>query len=226
MKTSKIIFVSLLTTITVLILTGFIVVRIAGRHGSILLVKKHAIQSFNAVYLNNCRATIVYDDSLFIGVSYRKDSAGLVLDYKISNDTLRITDNGYTRTSGLPFTIHANDSLNTIVAANADLTLVNYGSEKLSLNVDKSSVLFDTDSSTIGFSFRNLDITARNHSYIRSNEIKADKLQLFIQSSEANIQIVTKSVSGILSDESTVYMSQSNEISLKKDDSSKILLEY
>lgn len=226
MKTSKIIFVSLLTTISVLILTGFIVARIAGRNGSTLLVKKYAIPSFKVVYLNNCRVAITHDDSSFIGVSYRKDSADFLLDYKISNDTLRITDNGYTYTSGLPFTIHANDSLNTIVAGNADLTLVNYGSVQLSLNVDKSSVYFDSDSSTTGFSFRNLDINARNHSSIRTNEIKADQVQMFIQSSEVNIQTATQKVSGTLSDSSTVYINQSNEISLKKDKASRIVINW
>lgn len=225
MKTSKIIFISLLGTIAVLILAAIIDVRLNGRPDSERWAdfkkEKQDLQSFRVLNLNNSRnITLEYNDTSFIEVSFLKDSIAPKVNYKIEGDTLTVTDfeQVHRNTS---VTIHFTDSLQVIQLKESNISIEHLGPGKLSLDMNQSEVSLNQGSGDKS-SIQALDIVARNHSRINSSEFRIDSVGLVLQNSEANLEIRAKKISGTLSDSSKIYVRQPEEISLKKDETSKI----
>jgi hypothetical protein len=106
---------------------------------------------------------------------------------------------------------------------NSDLRIESYGSKNLTLGVDKSNVYLNGDE-TEQFTFHSLDIMAKNHSTVYSDVFKAHNFKIFLKNSEANLEITALNLNGSLSDSSTIYTRQAEEISLKKDSTSKIIV--
>jgi 2C-methyl-D-erythritol 2,4-cyclodiphosphate synthase len=89
--------------------------------------------------------------------------------------------------------------------------------------MNNSSVWLNHDKKIIS-SFRSLDILAKNHSSIYSNEFKIENLSINLQKSEVNLEIITNKINGTLSDSSRVSIRQALEISLKTDSTSKAVV--
>jgi hypothetical protein len=226
MKTSKIIFTSLLVAIALVILVGFVEFRITGnRNGIDLVVNKHIIPSFKVLCINNSDIDLSYGDSSYLAVTSHKDSLLPSIEYKLINDTLRISNIRHSYTSSVRLKILASDSLRNILVKNSDLRIENFGSKNLNLGIDKSNVTLKRDEKE-KFSFKTLDIIAKNHSTIYSGEIKAENLKIFLEKSEANLEITTLKLYGSLSDSSTIYARQADEISVKKDETSRININW
>lgn len=224
MKTSKIIFTSLLVAIALVILAGFMEVRITGnRNGIDLVVKKQVIPSFKVLYINNSDILLSYGDSSLFEVTLHKDSLLPKIEYKLSNDTLRISNIRFSNNSNVRVKIQSSDSLKNILVVNSDLRIDHYGSKNLTLGIDKSSVSLNRDEKE-QFTFYSLDIMAKNHSAIYSGAFKADNLNIFLEKSEATLEITALKLIGNLSDSSTIYTRQSEEISVKKDETSRIYI--
>lgn len=222
MKTSKIIFTSLLAAVTIVILAGFIVVRMNGKKiGVDFVVNNKIIPSFNVLCINNSDIHLVYGDSSFFSMTTLKDSLLPEIEYKINNDTLTISNIRFSNRSNTSVEIHSTDSLKSIKVINSDLAIDKYGSKNLTLGLDKGNVSFNYKDQ---FTFQTLLINAINHSAVYSNDIKADTLNVFLQKSEANLEIVALKLGAILSDSSTFSTRQSAEISIKKDESSKLII--
>jgi hypothetical protein len=224
MKTSKIIFTSLLVAIALVILAGFIEVRLTGnRKGIDLVVKKRNIPSFKVLCINNSDIHLSYGDSSFLAVTSLKDSLLSQIEYKLSNDTLRISNIRYSYSSNVRVEIHSSDSLQNILLVNSDLRIDHYGSKNLTLGIDKSNVFLNRDEKE-QFTFHSLDIMAKNNSAVYSDAFKADNLKIFLEKSSANLDITALKLNGNLSDSSSIYTLQSDDISLKKDSTSKIIV--
>jgi hypothetical protein len=140
----------------------------------------------------------------------------------VKNDTLTISNIKPSRNS---IKIYTTDSLTNIIVVNSDLSIDRYGSKNLTLLIDKSNVSL-THSEKEQFSFVSLDIKAKNHSTINSGEFKAENLKIFLEKSEANLEISSTRLIGNLSDSSTVYTHQSEEISVKKDETSRLIVNW
>jgi hypothetical protein len=224
MKTSKKIFTSLLVAIALVIAAGFIEVRVKGsRNGIDRVVNKQIIPSFKVLYINNSDIHLSYGDSSFFAVTSHKDSLSPEIEYKLNNDTLIISNIRFSYKTNVSVKIHSSDSLKNILAVNSDLTIDLYGSKNLALDVDKSNVLFYRDESEL-FTFHSLEILAKNHSTIYSGNLKADNFKIYLDKSEANLEINALKLYGNLTDSSTIYTRQSEEISVKKDATSKIIV--
>ena len=104
---------------------------------------------------------------------------------------------------------------------NSDFSTDRLGKGKLSFDMDQSSLWLNQDT-IVKISIHALDIVARNHSRINSSEFRIDSLGLVLQNSEADLEIIAKKISGTLSDSSRINVRQPQEISLKKDGTSKI----
>jgi len=222
MKTSKIIFTSLLAAVTIVILAGFIVVRIHGKKTGVdFVVNDKIISSFNVLCLNNSNIQLVYGDSTFISISTLKDSLLPEIEYKINNDTLTISNVRFSHRSNVKVKIHTSDSLKSILVVNSDLDIDEYGSKNLTLGMDKGNVSLNIKDQ---FSFQSVHINAKNHSNVYSNNVKADTLNVFLQKSEANLEIVALKLNALLSDSSTFSTRQADEISIKKDKSSRLII--
>jgi len=223
MKTSKIIFTSLLVIIALVILAGATEVRLTGsRNGVDQVITKNVIPSFKVLYINNSEIQLSYGDSSFLAVTSHKDSLLPEIEYKLNNDTLRISNVRYSN-SNIRVTIHSSDTLKNILVINSDLRINQYGSKNLTLGIDKSSVFLNRDEKE-QFTFQSLDIMAKNNSTVYSGVLKADNLKIFLEKSQANLEITALKLNGNLSDSSIICTLQSGEISVKKDESSRLIL--
>lgn len=222
MKTSKKIFVSLLGTIALVILAGFVAARIAGgRNGKDLIENKTIIPSFKVLLINNCDVHLSYGDSSFIDVSAPKGFSLASINYKLSNDTLKISDVRFKYESNVRIKIHSTDSLKNIIALNSDLSFDRYGTKNLALSADHSYISFNQDKKG-EFSFHSLNIIGKKHSTINAEEFNSDNLVINLEKSEAELDITSLKINGNLADSSYISIKQSNEITLKKDATSKI----
>ena len=226
MKTSKIIFISLLSTIAVLILATVIDIRIHGRRDdgrqSDFKVNKRMLPVFKALKVyNSTNVTLVQNDSSYIEVSYLKDSIAPVVNYTVTDDTLIMSDFEKTNHRNVSVTIHATDSLRSIQLKKSNISVERIGLGKLFFTLDESELWLNQDTLVKSVS-QVLDIVAKNHSRINSSEFRIDSLRLVLQNSEANLEMKVNKISGMLSDSSKINVRQPREISLKKDETSKI----
>jgi hypothetical protein len=228
MKTSKIIFISLLSAIALFIVAVFLDIRINGyrngTHSSKMAgytVNKTIVPSFKVLCISNSPDIhLIQNDSSYFELISPKDSLPLHTNYTIKDDTLRISDVESKVKSHLylEFRINTSGSLKNIILKNSGITIENFVSDRMALDMDKSSVWLSQGKSA----FNTLDITARNHSQISTNEFNVDSLGIILQNSEANLEIIASKLTGTLSDSSRISARQPAEISLKKDITSKI----
>lgn len=247
MKTSKIIFISLLGTIALIILATTINIRINGNKGeefpidgnlnaikkpispfnvpidvNITAIRK-PILSFKVLFLNDCKGvssiSVTQGDSSYIAIDYKKDIPAPEVKYTIKQDTLFVKD---LKLSGI--TICATSSLNRINMNNSYVSLRGFTSDnssgKLTLVVDQSTVMLYQKRSQNKPSIAVLNIDARNHSSINADNFSVDSLEITLRNSFSTIY--AKKVSGSLSESSRITIKQPFEIALKRDADSKI----
>ena len=127
MKTSKIIFIALLSAIALIILAAIIDVRLTGtRDGDFKGELKSRIQltQFKVISINNnSNLELVQSDSAYFEITVMKDSLVPELKYSIKNDTLKIADQMVKIGTGSWVSIHVNDQLNQIILKKSNLNL-------------------------------------------------------------------------------------------------------
>lgn len=226
MKTSKIIFISLLSTIALLILVVMAGIRLSGRRNSgspsDFKIKKQVLQPFKVLSINNSRnITLIRNDSSFIEVTYLKDSIAPEINFKIREDTLIISDFEKVIHRNGSIRINSTDLLGRLTLVNSDISIENFSAGKIVVEMDKSSIWFNQrlDQQT---AYHTLDIVARNQSRINSTKFRVDTLGIALYNSEVNLEIMAGVIKGDLSDSSRIYVRQADVISLKKDVSSHI----
>lgn len=230
MKTSKIIFIILLSSISIFILAAFLDIRINGvKVGTIkgpeVSLQKHYIPAFKVLYLSNSiNVVIIKDDSSYIEVASPKGSP-YKLNYKINNDTLRLSDvkiqikeNGY-----LSLKVSFADSLKCVISENSRFVIERMSTSVMTLKMDGSSVRFSEFQGGVS-SFRALHIIAKNHSTINCMEVNVDSLRINLQNSAAYLSISAKTINGTLADGSKLVTRQPGEIYMKRDSTSTITL--
>jgi len=226
MKTSKIIFISLLSTIAVFILASVIDLRMNSRRNngkqSDFKVNKQILPVFKALRVyNSMNITLVQNDSSYIEVTYLKDSIAPKVNYTIIGDTLMVSYFEKTNHRNVSVKIHATDSLRSIQLKKSNLSVDRIGLGKLFFALDESEIWLNQDT-LVKSGFQVLDIVAKNHSRINSSDFRIDSLGLALQNSEAYLEIKANKISGNLSDSSRIFVRQPMEILLKKDETSKI----
>ena len=229
MKTSKIIFITLLGTIALLILAAMIDVRFTGQKRSEIFnnrlkVNKLDIPEFNVICLNNIKnLALVQSDSSYISMTATMDSITHPINYTIKEDTIWLSDFEKQNSRDVWIAVYFTNTLKSMQLKNSDLRITKFNSEKLSLdlNLDNSRVYFDADKSK-NTAISVLNIVAKNYSYITANGFNVDSLGINLQNSDAQLQIIAKKISGTLSETSKIFIRQPGEISLKIDATSKI----
>ena len=226
MKTSKIIFISLLSTIAFLILAALVDIRINGKPIHIkaadLKVNKHSVPSFKVLYISSSKnINLIQNDSSFIEETWQPNSPVPLMNYTLRGDTLMISDLMPSTYNPFPVKIYYTNSLKKIFSINSSVSMKRFGSQTLSLDLDKSIISFNQDKNR-NSAMTVLNIVAKNHSNINVEGFKVDSLGIFLEHSEVSLKIISKKISGTLSDYSKITVWQSEEISLKKDATSKI----
>ena len=225
MKTSKIIFISLLGAIAFIILAASIDIRITGkRNGDYkadLKRSKQILPSFKALNLNSCKnIQIVRNDSSFMEINYPKDSIVPKIDYSIVKDTLTIS--GLNKKNRDFFIkICTTDSLESIKLENSDLGIYKFGFSNMSFDLNHSGLHLDQENKDKS-SVHAIHINAKNHSYIHFNDFDIGSLGITLQNTNADIYTHINKISGSIADTSRIVLHQVEEISLKKDATSKM----
>ncbi len=226
MKTSKLIFISLVGTIALLILAAMLDLRINGRKfsdiNSDFKVKKQSLKLFKTLYItNSMNVTLVKNDSSFFEITSLKDSISQTVNFSINEDTLKISDFEKISHKGASIRIHATNSLKRIQLKGSILSLENFSTEELSLNIDQSEVWLN-EGEPFKSKIHLLEVLAKNHSNVNAGQFAVDSMGIALQHSEANLECITKMLKSTLTDSSRIQARQPLEIWLKKDASSKI----
>jgi hypothetical protein len=221
MKTSKIIFFSLLTTIALFILAAIVDVRLTGKKGnepSNLNTQEIPVGTFSVVVINNCSNISVRPGaSPKLKVSSKN---AFEINYKVSADTLTISDANRSNNNNDPifFTIEFT-SLKKLIASNSSSIYFNV--------TDLAEVEFDAVNSNVYINASPgkdkpgvIRITGRNHSMITSSDIKTGNLEIVLERSEANLMITAESINGNVYDESRLTILQPADLSMKSDSTS------
>jgi hypothetical protein len=225
MKTSKIIFISLISVIAFLILISFVDIKLNSMRHQNTIVNRQALSSFKVIYINNSNLDLVQNDSSFLETICLKDSIMPRMNYSVKGDTLMVSDiRQSNKRPGYPLIrICSNDSLKSIILKNSDINLKDFRSAKMNLIMDGSYVVLNQNEKIVS-PLRSLDILARNHSNINSNKFKIENLVINLQKSEAYLSIVASKINGILLDSSRVNINLSGEVSMKSDSTSTVNL--
>jgi hypothetical protein len=233
MKTSKIIFIGMLSTIALLMMVGAIDLRITGQKGNNFQVDfkviRKKIPSFKVLCINdNGSIELVKGDSSFIDIVMKdlkvpdkKDSMAPDLKYTLTGDTLKLSDRMMSGGRSFRIKIHTTDLLKQILAKNSTVNLTNFCYSNLSLDLDHSRLNINQIKDEKQ-TFQLLNIAAKNNSNITTSNTGIDTLKIDLQKSNAIIMSNLNTICGNLTDHSKIVLRQVNQISLKKDASSKI----
>jgi hypothetical protein len=228
MKTSKIIFISLLCLIALITLAATISVRINGvkidEVNRLLRKTEIPLQAYSVIDMKSCENISLTEGSTSkIEVLVSEDSLNPKIDYTVENDTLFITGLRCNPSSRLYIKVYIDPDLKTIWLKNSNITIVKCNYKKLSIFLDSSrlnSVLNYKENNSIS----NMIVKANNRSSVVLYSMDVDSANLVLQNSTTNLKISPKFISGILSENSKLTTQQPGEISVKRDSTSKIML--
>lgn len=227
MKISKIIFISLLGAIALFIF-------IAGLDSGInwkgtgrinFANDKKTIPSFKALNLiNSDDVMLIQDDSAFIELEYPKYSLVPHINYTIKEDTLKLYDIKRFPSHRPWIKIHSTNALTRIELKNSSVLVQNLNLEKLFLDMDQSHL--SESNKSLKSAVKLMDVNARNYSDfdLYSSNFQVDSLSLKLQNSRSLLTIVTNKLNADLSNSSSFNARQPNEITLKRDLTSKFTI--
>ena len=226
MKTSKIIFISLLSLIALYIMAAMIEVRVtgqkSGKFNNTLKVNKKSLPAFSVMYLTDSKNITVFEsDSSFIEVLVPEASAFPEIIYNCMNDTLHIKDYKMSPANFVFVKLHIAGNLRTIKLVNSDIIISNLNSKKISFDLEHSKVYFAINKSN-NWSFGTMNITAKNNSAFTANSMEIDSLGIDLQNSVANLTVSIKSLTCNLKDNSKIFTKQPMGISMKRDVTSTV----
>jgi hypothetical protein len=224
MKTSKIIFISLLSLITIYIVTAMIEVRITGKkqgqYNTSLKVKKIALPAFNTMYLIDNKVFKIFEgDSAFLEIAVPEASEFPGIDYFNNGDTLQIKGFQKSLSDRVFAAIYVPGKLRNIKLVNSEILIITFNSEDVSFDLDHSKVSFALNRSSYP-AFGTMKIKAIDNSSFTANSMAIDTLGIDLQNSQANLTVSIKSLTCDLKYNSKILTKQPMEISLKRDASS------
>jgi hypothetical protein len=186
-------------------------------------VNKQTIPSFKILNIKDSNIDLVRGDSSLIEITSMKDSLTPMINYSVKGDTLMVSDTRHTqnKNNNLSIRIFSTDSLKCIIMNNSDMNINNYNSARINLNMDNSNIWFNQDNKTMSL-IQSLDILAKNHSSINSNKFKIGNIEINLQKSDANLEVISNKINGTLSDSSSVSIDLAGKITLKTDSTSKV----
>ena len=226
MKTSKIIFISLLSAMALLVLITMVDMRLNSRRNSEVQkdfkMNRKVLRTFKVLCINeSMNTTLIRGDSSYLEVTFLKDSIEPKVNYTIKDDTMMLNDFEKKSHHNVFVRIHATDSLKSIQLKNSDISIERLGRGGLSIAMDNSS-LWLNQYTLVKTPFQNLAIVEKNHSNVNSSNFKIDSVKIDLNNSKAELELIVKKISGNLSDGSYLSVRHPEEISLKKDATSKI----
>jgi hypothetical protein len=149
------------------------------------------------------------------------------LNFTLKGDTLTVSDinrsNGRDRFPSIELT--STDSLKSMIVKNSGITFENYNWKKMNFSLDKSYLWLNQKKKTIS-SLSSLNILAKNHSNINSDNFKIENLSINLQKSEASLELITNKINGSLADSSRVEIRHAGEISMRTDSTSTVNVNY
>lgn len=228
MKTSKIIFISLLGTISVFILAGAIDVRLNGHphHFTENKTSRITLPVFSNICIENSRnLNVIHSDSTYLELIWQKSAEETDVDRTLSGDTLRLNGISKSVEGLLQANLYVSGPVNSVILRNSHIVMNQINSSALSIRMNGSKAWLN-DKPNGELSYHRLDIRATGGSYVNTGDFKADSVNLTLQNSMADLHIMAGSLNGVLSEGSTITTRQADDIKLKKDSTSKVLVRY
>ncbi len=214
MKISKLIFISLLTVIALIILSSALYVRLTGHHKddlSGMSIRNYKLPEIKVLCISNCkRIDLSSSDSSSIKATWPKDSIFTNEFYTVKGDTLTLSD----ARQLADIEIKVNKRVSVIYLKKANIRVSSIASSRIGINMDKSNLYFDLDSTIKPLSIK---INAKNHSQINSNLIKIDSLAVVLIKSHLHYGLYAKSLDISLADSSSLVTKQPERLTLKRD---------
>jgi hypothetical protein len=231
MKTSKIIFLSILAMFALIILASAIFIKIQGQKINTSSITndnhtftKKEVPSFKVLSINNStNIRLVRNDSTFLEIYFSKDSLAPVVNYITDKDTLKIKD--FTPHSGNKFIlvrVNYVEPLNHIELKNSSVFIESLSSKKMLIEMDSSTVMANDQSGKSDV--RVLSVFGKNQSVfqIRTGKFKFDSLNIILRNSKAYLYSNENKLSCDISNKSNVRLTeQPLEIVMKKDSTSQ-----
>lgn len=220
MKTSKIIFLSLLTAIALLILAAIIDVRLTGKKGNEpvnLVSNEIPVPPFSVLVVNNCaNLALRSGPSPLLKVSSNSKTAPEI-SYMVKNDTMTISKVSKVNNNNQPIFVNIEFvSLRKMIVNNSSAIHINV-TDLAEFNLDAVSSNVYLNASPEKYESREIRFNARNHSKISSGNFKARNLGIVLEMSEARMMIKAENINGSISNESHLTILQPAELSMKSD---------
>jgi hypothetical protein len=224
MKTSNIIVVSMIASITLLITTGMMEFRIRGvRRGSVAHeprgMKQTSIPAFHFVVIQNCRnVSLEASDGFSIGMMPDlPDSVARPL-CEVQNDTLYIKGIPDSERGDLINVNAPAQQIKLIRAVNTQITVNNLSLDQFVIRLDRSRVSIDTQQA-----INKLVVEGVNESRVDFFQTTAiNTLDLNLDHTEIYTSGAMGKLTGSLKNQSRVQLNDANELSVTKDNTSRV----
>jgi hypothetical protein len=227
MKTSKIIFISLLSLGALYIVAAMLSVRFSGQKGELFNDDSKGniitIPAFNVLCITDSKDLNIHgSDSAYFKIINTEDSIPSKIDYVVRGDTLFITGLQNQPATNRYVVLYISNDMKSIQLKNSNIFLMEQSFISLSITLDNSRLSSGIKNNILAFG--TLKISAMNNSSISMNSLKADSIEVYLRNSKAFLTGSSKKLNGVLWNNSRLSSSQNGELSLKKDASSKIIL--
>jgi hypothetical protein len=231
MKTSKIIFFSLLGTIAFLILAASIDVRLTGRKDTERIpmnVQNSELPPFSAVMIKNSEDVIITTGSSpEMSIEFLKKSQLPEINFFVKNDTLFISD--YKQNKRVHeyriMTLKSTGSLKSILAQNSSFEIMSPDLEDISLSLDSSRVIMrGVPAGKTGY--RSLYFNAKNHSRISLMAFRTERIDISLENSTAGLTIKATNLKANLAKGSHLNTLQPDILKLESDQDSQFYIDH
>jgi hypothetical protein len=224
MKTSNIILTTLIGSITFVIVTAFLQVRLTGEKKGKFTEQVYLDEDLPVfkylVIKNAMNLQVMSAPQSKIIVTQGKGESNPRIKYHQQGDTLFIDEIGFGQDSWSLFVRlqTPSENLQLIHAYNSGFSISDFTSNSLRVMLDNSRLdIGDNDDSTI----RSLDINGINNSSVDAHQGKLDTVLLNLDHSEARFSASIKKLKAAMANHSSLSSENVGDLEVKKDDSSR-----
>ena len=223
MKTSNIIVISLIASVTLIITTGMVEFRIKGVHRGVVADKwleftPKAVPAFHFITIQDCsNVTLVASDAFVLNLVEPKEGVTR-LSYEVKHDTLYVKG-APDLDRGDPVSINAPaHQVRSVQALHSRVTVTSTSLDQFVIRADESSVSMDTH-----LAINTLIVEGVNNSridFFQTNVIQT--LELNLDHSEMHTNSPLEKLKGSIRNHSTAQVNNVGELTFTKDRTSRL----
>lgn len=219
MKTSNIIFISILFMMFILLTAGVFISKHSANENEVNVKPIYLnIPAAKVIILENCKNLSFYKGDSSNIQNTGKNSMGSQVNYRVNGDTLSFW-NIKSENAKNGMVIYISGKVNEFLLKNSIVSLNNF-SGRLSLNAINSNVTLSPGKKKISFS--KLGLTGKNNSYFEMKNFWIDSVNVRLADSRADLHVGIGVLEGSVLETSKLVLQSPREMSLKRDEFSRI----